>query len=158
MPSFLIVFCRKSTLLCRQLVRRSMVFSTVQISMPGTSCAWAFADRQGVSSAETTKTVRPIIKSSFKKAFITANCSKPPGDTRDTTLIPHSGAVVSLIAGMNFWPRHSNRRLQAPVMENDHMATREKRMAQFDGNGEPPPDPPAEVLCEDHSGTYQLPI
>ena len=38
------------------------------------------------------------------------------------------------------------------------MATREKRLAQFDGNGEPPPDQPVEVLCEDHSGTYQLPF
>ena len=37
------------------------------------------------------------------------------------------------------------------------MATREKRLAQFDGNGEPP-DRPVEVLCEDHSGTYQLPF
>jgi len=48
--------------------------------------------------------------------------------------------------------------LRAPVLENDYMATREKRMAQFDGNGEPPPDQPVEVLCEDHSGTYQLPF
>ena len=38
------------------------------------------------------------------------------------------------------------------------MATREKRLAQFDGNGEPPPDQPVQVLCEDHSGTYQLPF
>ena len=38
------------------------------------------------------------------------------------------------------------------------MATREKRLAQFDGSGEPPPDLPVEVLCEDHSGTYQLPF
>ena len=38
------------------------------------------------------------------------------------------------------------------------MATREKRLAQFDGNGEPPPGQPVEVLCEDHSGTYQLPF
>ena len=38
------------------------------------------------------------------------------------------------------------------------MATREKRLAQFDGSGEPPPDRPLEVLCEDHSGTYQLPF
>jgi len=38
------------------------------------------------------------------------------------------------------------------------MATREKRLAQFDGNGEPPLDRPVEVLCEDHSGTYQLPF
>src|SRR4051812_49256118 len=44
MASFEMVFCRKITLLCRQLVRRSMVFSTVQISMPGTSCAHAAAD------------------------------------------------------------------------------------------------------------------
>src|SRR3954466_9505086 len=38
------VLIRKSTLLCRQLVRRSMVFSTVQISMPGTSWAAAVAE------------------------------------------------------------------------------------------------------------------
>ena len=51
------------------------------------------------------------------------------------------------------------RRLRAgPIAENDHMATREKRLAQFDGNGAPPPDLAVEVLCEDHSGTYQLPF
>ena len=38
------------------------------------------------------------------------------------------------------------------------MATREKRLAQFDGSGEPPLGQPVEVLCEDHSGTYQLPF
>jgi hypothetical protein len=38
------------------------------------------------------------------------------------------------------------------------MATREKRLAQFDGSGEPPPGEAVEVLCEDHSGTYQLPF
>ena len=38
------------------------------------------------------------------------------------------------------------------------MATRERRLAEFNGNGEPPPDQPVQVLCEDHSGTYQLPI
>jgi hypothetical protein len=38
------------------------------------------------------------------------------------------------------------------------MATRERRLAEFDGQGEPPPDLPVQVLCEDHSGTYQLPF
>ncbi|HEY3678244.1 MAG TPA: hypothetical protein VGL45_05955 [Bradyrhizobium sp.] len=38
------------------------------------------------------------------------------------------------------------------------MATRERRLAQFDGFGEPPPNQPVQVLCEDHSGTYQLPF
>lgn len=38
------------------------------------------------------------------------------------------------------------------------MATRERRLSQFDGNGEPPPGQAVEVLCEDHSGTYQLPF
>lgn len=38
------------------------------------------------------------------------------------------------------------------------MATREKRVAQFDGVGEPPPNQPVQVLCEDQSGTYQLPF
>jgi len=43
-------------------------------------------------------------------------------------------------------------------VENDYMATREKRLAQFDGDGAPPPGLAVEVLCEDHSGTYQLPF
>src|SRR5260370_35230051 len=38
------------------------------------------------------------------------------------------------------------------------MATRERRLAEFDGNGEPPPDLAVQVLGEDHSGTYQLPF
>jgi hypothetical protein len=38
------------------------------------------------------------------------------------------------------------------------MATRERRLAEFNGDGEPPPDQPVQVLCEDHSGTYQLPF
>ena len=38
------------------------------------------------------------------------------------------------------------------------MATREKRLAQFDGEGAPPQDLPVQVLCEDQSGTYQLPF
>jgi hypothetical protein len=38
------------------------------------------------------------------------------------------------------------------------MATREKRLAQFDGEGEPPPNLPVQVLCEDKSGTYELPF
>jgi hypothetical protein len=38
------------------------------------------------------------------------------------------------------------------------MATRERRLAEFNGNGDPLPDQAVEVLCEDHSGTYQLPF
>src|SRR5260221_10772710 len=38
------------------------------------------------------------------------------------------------------------------------MATRDRRLAEFDGNGEPPPDLPVQVLCEDHSAAYQLPF
>jgi hypothetical protein len=38
------------------------------------------------------------------------------------------------------------------------MATREKRLAQFDGLGAPPAELAVEVLCEDHSGTYKLPF
>ena len=48
--------------------------------------------------------------------------------------------------------------LHTLAVENNPMATREKRLAQFDGNGEPPPEQLVEVLCEDHSGTYQLPF
>ena len=38
------------------------------------------------------------------------------------------------------------------------MVTREKRLAQFNGAGAPPPDLPVQVLCEDQSGTYELPF
>lgn len=38
------------------------------------------------------------------------------------------------------------------------MATRTQRLAEFNGNGDPPPDEPVQVLCEDKSGTYQLPF
>ncbi len=38
------------------------------------------------------------------------------------------------------------------------MATREKRLAEFNGQGDPDPDLAVQVLCEDHSGTYQLPF
>ena len=72
----------------------------------------------------------------------------------DTTLIPHSGVVVSPVTEAGF----SRVPLQAAAVEIDRMATREKRLAQFDGSGDPPPDQPVEVLCEDHSGTYQLPF
>jgi hypothetical protein len=44
------------------------------------------------------------------------------------------------------------------TLENDGMATRERRLAEFNGEGAPPPDQPVQVLCEDHSGTYQLPF
>ncbi|SHN79686.1 hypothetical protein SAMN05444170_4091 [Bradyrhizobium erythrophlei] len=48
-------------------------------------------------------------------------------------------------------PAHHGRRRR-------EMATREKRLAQFDGEGEPPPGVPVQVLCEDQSGTYELPF
>ena len=38
------------------------------------------------------------------------------------------------------------------------MAKREKRLAEFYGEGDPPADQPVQVLCEDKSGTYQLPF
>ena len=38
------------------------------------------------------------------------------------------------------------------------MATRQERLDAFGHNGEPPPDRPLELLCEDHIGTYVLPF
>jgi hypothetical protein len=38
------------------------------------------------------------------------------------------------------------------------MATRDRRLAEFNGSGDPPPDQAVQVLCEDQSGTYQLPF
>lgn len=37
------------------------------------------------------------------------------------------------------------------------MVTREKRLSEF-SQSEPPNDKVAELLCEDHSGTYLLPF
>ena len=54
--------------------------------------------------------------------------------------------------------RLRNRGDHASLKESHQMATRERRLAEFNGNGEPPPDQPVQVLCEDHSGTYQLPF
>ncbi|EGP07475.1 hypothetical protein CSIRO_2927 [Bradyrhizobiaceae bacterium SG-6C] len=49
-----------------------------------------------------------------------------------------------------------NRRI---YLEKDlPMATRIQRLAEFDGNGEPSPDETVQVLCEDRSGTYELPF
>ncbi len=38
------------------------------------------------------------------------------------------------------------------------MATRAQRLAEFNDAGDPPPDEPLQLLCEDKSGTYQLPF
>ena len=50
------------------------------------------------------------------------------------------------------------RRVRAAQTGDDDMATRERRLAEFDGAGAPPPGEPVQVLCEDQSGTYQLPF
>jgi len=38
------------------------------------------------------------------------------------------------------------------------VATRQERVDAFNSEGEPPPDYPVELLCEDHVGTYVLPF
>jgi hypothetical protein len=38
------------------------------------------------------------------------------------------------------------------------MATRQQRLDDFDGDGEPPAGEPIELLCEDHCGTYVVPF
>jgi hypothetical protein len=50
---FEISFWRKSTLLCRQLVLRTMLFSIVQTSIPGTSCAYAVLVASAMPTART---------------------------------------------------------------------------------------------------------
>lgn len=35
--------------------------------------------------------------------------------------------------------------------------SRMQRLADYPGEGAPPPDVPCELLCEDHVGTYALP-
>jgi hypothetical protein len=81
-------------LLCRQEVRRSMVFSAVQISMPGMSCAKApGAKKQGeiiIIAAHESRTIMssPRLCPSYEIA----------GEPKDTTLKPHSHGEVSTIA------------------------------------------------------------
>jgi hypothetical protein len=52
-----------------------MVFSTVQISMPGTSCAGASAgvSTQAVTITDPTRAIRPIIKILIQLALVTVN-------------------------------------------------------------------------------------
>jgi hypothetical protein len=38
------------------------------------------------------------------------------------------------------------------------MATRQQRLDDFDGAGEPPAGEPFELLCEDHCGSYVVPF
>ena len=38
------------------------------------------------------------------------------------------------------------------------MVTRDQRLAEFNGQGAPPPAETVQVLCEDKSGTYLLPF
>ena len=38
------------------------------------------------------------------------------------------------------------------------MATRQQRLDAFRHDGDPPPDRPLELLCEDHVGTYVVPF
>src|SRR4029077_20074828 len=85
------VFCRKSTLLCRQEVRRSMVFSTVQISMPGTSCARTCPPDAITKSNVAThiESFRPGMQVPHKTS-ITANCADRARSREDTILAPHS--------------------------------------------------------------------
>src|SRR5258708_3301902 len=97
------VFCRNSTLLCRQLVRRSMVFSTVQISMPGTSCARTEnAGKQIARVVEAARAMRPVmeifISTILSITVITANCAALAEDFEDTTLKPQSRVEVLCLA------------------------------------------------------------
>src|SRR5258706_14682106 len=81
---------------------------------------------------------------------------------KDTTLKPHSRVRFSdqqpsQGRGAAQERGTRTRRLRVSLRRNREMATRERRLAEFKGKGEPPPDQPVQVLCEDHSGTYQLP-
>src|ERR1700753_1815492 len=101
MASLPIVFCRKSTLLCRQEVRRSMVFSTVQISMPGTSCAVAVCSAY-VFAAASSDTVRSDLAITSRAVIKILDGALPAfnslranfGGADDNTGKPHSGVEV----------------------------------------------------------------
>jgi hypothetical protein len=87
--------------------------------------------------------------------------ARVPHDYKDITLKPHSRIEVLQSSPQLDGSTGLQRGWRGPrgfLMENHGMATRERRLAEFNGNGEPPPDQPVQVLCEDHSGTYQLPF
>jgi hypothetical protein len=85
--------------------------------------------------------------------LLRAKCEAP----KITTLKPHS--VLRFCEQTPIKARARNARLLARLSQENHgMATRERRLAEFNGAGEPPPDQLVQVLCEDHSGTYQLPF
>ncbi len=69
---------------------------------------------------------------------------------------PHSG--VEVFAVENPEEKEGDIRGERDPQRRHWMATRERRLAEFDGNGDPPPDKAVQVLCEDQSGTYQLPF
>jgi hypothetical protein len=70
-----------------------MVFSTVQISMPGTSCARAtvFVSAQTQKSTDATRAIRPIIKILIEMPLIGVKLLR---DIDDTILKPHSRVEV----------------------------------------------------------------
>src|SRR6476659_287377 len=71
---------------------------------------------------------------------------------------PHSRVEVQLASPSYRGRRYGRQAGCLRALENNGMATRERRLAEFNGEGAPPPDQPVQVLCEDHSGTYQLPF
>jgi hypothetical protein len=84
-------------------------------------------------------------------------------NARPDILELHSGIEIcreSGSHGCDYWglAEQPPVRARSGLKEKHDMATRERRLAEFNGNGEPPPDQPVQVLCEDHSGTYQLPF
>src|SRR5215510_2587337 len=94
------VFWRKSTLLCKQEVRRSMVFSTVQISMPGTS--WArTCPGDNVTDNKIAKQIEAFRLNMQvpHPGLITAMCAVRAQAAEDTILVPHSRVELGRFLG-----------------------------------------------------------
>src|SRR5579871_2567901 len=72
-----------------------MVFSTVQISIPGMSCARSSIDViiNGITSANRHAILTVMDKPLAKKSYSSRQIESPRGTT-DTTLLPHSGVVI----------------------------------------------------------------
>jgi hypothetical protein len=98
--------------------------------------------------------MRPVIENLQPKQVLHGNVlsarAQCPSDHIDTLFrrchFPQCGRVTTCGVG-------------APLQDGEPpMATRDRRLAEFDGAGSPPPGEPVQVLCEDQSGTYQLPF
>src|SRR5271166_5145004 len=72
---------------------------------------------------------------------------------------PSSKSRIGLSPRSPAIPPCQSKEFADPQASDDcRMATRQQRLDDFAGDGEPPSGEPIELLCEDNSGTYVIPF